>query len=509
MKKETIGTVNTEQVIYALSAVTAAITNMKLYPSASAIIIQSVDKAYASVKAITRNIESLVFSESGKALLVNGQPLGAKIQKMQHVLLFLTLMHDLRVRKISFDRDMGKDDFKSMLFLLGREPEEIEDGGGIASLVKNDGISNIIVETAEYTAGAGAAAEEGKQLPLSFGAGHVPSPAELKNIAVSAESFHWVENLFTSVIDECRDKLNLVPNRDLVENVSQTIAVLLQSAPYGDSETIFSNIADAFSCMEPRLLVAVLHMTRETGLLDHLIDYVDEDGLVNLAAWLYVTSEKKMNGRRVVNGDEVTTYKATYDYLLGFERTRGLAEKISERIKKERQWQVLRTQKCRDGIQEIINGSTDHFSDELIMGSLPGIVKRMLGKGLEEEVHKLLDKVSEGLLSVESSSRDCVSRALYQVGRDLADADRTFAVSRLAGKLNLWIKFEVDVFPAYRPVCDLLREHVKSLIQEYRLSEANAILETFNFNYYGRIEKNDEIRVISGRCFRVSLPLLC
>jgi len=61
-----------EKTIDAIVVLNATITNLRLYPPASAMITNSVDRAYTFLQAIFEEEDSVVFAESGKSLLISG-----------------------------------------------------------------------------------------------------------------------------------------------------------------------------------------------------------------------------------------------------------------------------------------------------------------------------------------------------------------------------------------------------------------------------------------------------
>jgi CRP-like cAMP-binding protein len=64
--------------------------------------------------------------------------------------------------------------------------------------------------------------------------------------------------------------------------------------------------------------------------------------------------------------------------------------------------------------------------------------------------------------------------------------------------LTEWIKFETEMPPAYKHICDQLKSTSQYLILNHRFSEAKKLLEPFYLIHSGKIEKNEHIHALSG-----------
>ena len=89
-----------EKAIEAIVIMNAAITNLRIYPPASAMISNTVDRAYQIFLAILENEESVIFAESEKNILVCGQSLDQKDQGRPQVLAFLGLLLNFGIKSL-------------------------------------------------------------------------------------------------------------------------------------------------------------------------------------------------------------------------------------------------------------------------------------------------------------------------------------------------------------------------------------------------------------------------
>jgi transcriptional regulator with AAA-type ATPase domain len=84
-----------------LAAMNAAITSARLYPSGSALIVNSVQRLYLLLASLFEQVDAVIYAESEKNLLIEGEPLSEKEQKRPQVVSFVSLMLDFGIRSLS------------------------------------------------------------------------------------------------------------------------------------------------------------------------------------------------------------------------------------------------------------------------------------------------------------------------------------------------------------------------------------------------------------------------
>lgn len=119
-----------EKAINAMVSINTAITNLRLYPPASAMISNTIDRAYQVLLAILEEEDSLIFAESEKNLLVCGQLLSQKDQEKPQVLAFLELILNFEIKSITFERGLEKAELMTFLEIVSKKPEDLEKEGG-------------------------------------------------------------------------------------------------------------------------------------------------------------------------------------------------------------------------------------------------------------------------------------------------------------------------------------------------------------------------------------------
>ena len=100
-----------------------AIKNIRLYPPASPIVTNSIEKLYSVLLDILSYEAPLVFAESEKKALLRGRLLNQRDQATNHVAALLDILIRLGVKSIFFDEGLEKDELKTFIKLLAKNPE--------------------------------------------------------------------------------------------------------------------------------------------------------------------------------------------------------------------------------------------------------------------------------------------------------------------------------------------------------------------------------------------------
>ena len=71
-------------------------------------VVRSIDRLLESLLNILEDVDSVIFAESEKNLLVSGEPLGPKNKGKAHVAIFLVLMMNWGIKSITFTRGLDR-----------------------------------------------------------------------------------------------------------------------------------------------------------------------------------------------------------------------------------------------------------------------------------------------------------------------------------------------------------------------------------------------------------------
>ncbi|MDF1593393.1 MAG: HEAT repeat domain-containing protein [Desulfobacterales bacterium] len=130
----------------------AAVANIRLYPPTSDIIGTSIGRLDTALSAILNEVDSVVFAESEKNLLVSGQTLNEKDQQKPQVIAFLELLRNTGIKSITFEKGVDKGELLALLEIASTQPEKIKTAGGLKQIFVAKNLSHIFLDQKVYVA---------------------------------------------------------------------------------------------------------------------------------------------------------------------------------------------------------------------------------------------------------------------------------------------------------------------------------------------------------------------
>jgi len=139
-----------EKAIDVIIAMVAALTNIRLYPPTSAMVLKSVEKVYPAIQEIIQKAGDLVFAESENNLLISGQPVSEKDRKKPQVSAFLALLVNFGIKTLTFHQGLGQSELTTFLKILSRKPEDVQKAGGIKRILADSHLPHIRLDEKVY-----------------------------------------------------------------------------------------------------------------------------------------------------------------------------------------------------------------------------------------------------------------------------------------------------------------------------------------------------------------------
>lgn len=158
-----------------LFALNGAITNIRLYPPENPIVKSGKMRVYQLLAEILETEESLEFAEAEAKLLIQGGVLREKLQKSDRIHGFTSMIVDLGINCITFQRGFDEAEIEDFLQILVKSSEEIHAEGGLQALMENQNIIHVQVDEKVYTR------TDSKDKHLSGTQGEDPAISELKD----------------------------------------------------------------------------------------------------------------------------------------------------------------------------------------------------------------------------------------------------------------------------------------------------------------------------------------
>jgi CRP-like cAMP-binding protein len=139
-----------EKAIEAIVVLNAAFTNIRLYPSTSAMIGKSIDNTESIINEIFSRQDSITFAESEKNLIISGRGLDEKDNKRPQVIAFVQMMLKLGVKSFTFEKGLEKSELLGFLEVVTKKPEDLRKEGGIQQVMSEKGMHHIHLDQKIY-----------------------------------------------------------------------------------------------------------------------------------------------------------------------------------------------------------------------------------------------------------------------------------------------------------------------------------------------------------------------
>ena len=497
-----------ERAVEAIIIMNAAITNLRIYPPASAMISDTVDRTYQVFLAILEDEESVTFAESEKNILVSGQLLDQKDQGRHQVMAFLELLLNFGIKSVTFERGMDRSELLTFLEMLKGKPENAEEEGGIQKIAESKKLPHIILDQKIYVVTdkdrqilSGLDIKDEEIIKYLMG-DDATSDIDMEKVKEMAGDPEWISRIIQSRMKHAAGEEGIIPDSEVSENVILMVRALDKIADRVDKEKMSSHIAKTIAGMDIEVISAVLIKGIDEligdGVFDQIANEIDDEMFEDVAANI------KHIGDRISAGDEqyihsdIDSARRAYKSMMNSDKGQRKRDKIEERIAGEEKEEENKIVQFKDTVGHILKGEKEYFLDEQIMQSLPGITRQLFVKEENETVEDIIDKFSGGLLSENAEVRAQASEALSRIIGSLTVGQRTDMVGGISGRLVDWIKIETTVTPAYKKICNELRDLARTMIRTEQFAECGPILDIFNMIHSGKIEKIKEIQGISG-----------
>ncbi|MBU1171914.1 MAG: cyclic nucleotide-binding domain-containing protein [Proteobacteria bacterium] len=493
-----------DKIINILAAMIAAINNIRLYPPSSALIANSIDKAFNGIQnAITSNTPLLI-AESEKSLLISGEPLSFKHQQFPQVASFRNILSDLRIKSIILKKETSPTEFRNLLYILSKNSDEVDLEGGIQKIAAGAGLSSISISPSLFipeTAQIQSSLLDSTDIDLikSFLGERRIMETDFLRIGEKSSDSQWVNEFFKTGIQLIkRQGINLADSL-LPDTISKMVQAFGRSTPRENWDRVSSSITRALSDNDKELLTVVMAKNQAGNLFDTLVKTLSDDQYVDFFSEINRINENHAYADKQLTTEESAQFASVMSLLKKNQKTRVLREEIKQKILTEKKRIALDKVHQQKGINKILQGDFMSLADPLIMESISGRIGFWFNSGKVDSAHNLINRIADGLLNESLKIRSLASSALLSIMETFISENKQDEINKLAHKLNLWIKFETEATFNFKAACKMLQSHTRQLIHNYQFSEANTILETFSFITDGRLRKNTEIKDIAAR----------
>ena len=501
-----------DKVVNALVMMNTAIINLRLYPSTNAMVTRSIDRLYESFLNILEDVDSVIFSESEKNLLIAGEALGPKHKGKAHVAIFLVLMMNWEIKSITFTKGMDKMELVPFLEILGKKPDEqqikeiwnaIVSEGRMPHILLNQKIYIAKDEEHQFVASLDIKDDDIVKYITAEDPNAVLDPQKVKAMAQDPE---WVSRIFQSGINNILSRAGTASSAKLSKSMFNTLLAVDGISIGSDQGKISHFIAGYISDMDAELISMTLAQNIEGLLASKLFgDIVGQMDLEKFERVVGMIGEILDRVGSKIDGSadpRIASMQRTYDYMMASERGVLLQKRIEEIKAREVEEHNRKITDLRETGSSILNNLEQGILDERISTSFDDIIQDLFAVGENEIAEELIDRLSNELFNYDVDIRIEVSEALVKALDSLSEVKRREILNRLSTKLINWIKFETRYTDAYRSLSSHLSDLTQGQIRDRQFMDSRPVIETFRLIVSRKLEKNEEIRSAASDTMR-------
>jgi len=489
--------------VNALVTMNTAIINLRLYPPTNAMVVRSIDRLLESLLNILEDVDSVIFAESEKNLLISGEPLGPKNKGKAHVAIFLVLMMNWGIKSITFTKGLDKTEIIPFLEIIGKKPDEQKikkvweqtvTEGTMPHILLNQKIYIAKDEEHQLVASLDIRDDEIVKYITSEDPNAILDPQRIKELAQDPE---WVSRIFQSGMNNIFSRSGTASSAKLSKSMFNMLFAVDDISVNSDQGKVSHLIAGYISDMNPELIAMTLAQNVESllgsKLFGDIVDRMDSEKFERVVGMIGQILDRVGKKMDISSDPRIAYMQQAYDNMMSSERGIELQERIQEIKAREEEEHNRKITDLRETGSSILNNLEQGILDERIATSFDDIIQDLFAVGENEIAEELIDRLSNELFNYDVDIRIQVSEALVKALDSLSVKKRTEIMNRLTDKLINWIKFETKYTDAYKSLCSHLTDLAQSQIQDQQFMNSHPIIETFRLIVSKELEKNEEI----------------
>jgi HEAT repeat protein len=504
--------VNQEKAIEALITMNTAAINLRLYPPTNPMIIKSLDRLHETFLTLFEEGDSVIFAEAERNLLISGDPLSHKYLGRPQVAIFLTLMINWGIKSLTFMKGLEKSELISFLETMSKKPDEVKKEGGLAQIISEGKTPHILFNQKIYIAKDQdhqimASLEIKDQDIVKYITSEDPNATvDTQKMKEMAKDPEWVSRIFQSGMQSILEKDSTATTVKLSEGMLHMLHILDKMSENADKEKISQLIAGAIGNMDAELIAVTLTQNIESLLENRLfgdiINSMDVEKFQAMAGKIRQVLNNISLENKGADDQRITYIQQAYQHVMSTDKGINLQRQIQERQAREEEDKKRKISHLKETGSNLLDNLEKSSPHENVSITSPGIVQDLFSEGENETAETIIDRLSNNLISDNTSIRDEVSDALAKILENLTPEKRTDILTKLSNRLIEWIKYETKSTMAYGSICKHLGYLAQGRIRDQRFTDAHPIIETFRLIISNKIQKSEDIQSTASDTLR-------
>jgi len=461
----------TNKALDILVILNTAVKNFRLYPPASASVSGTIEKLYLSLLDLLLQEEQISFSESEKALLIDGRPLSQKDQERPHTVSLLNILLVFGLKSITFSKGLEKEELARFIGLLSQKPESIHEDGGINKLLTDQNIVHIGLDQKRYVAmdkdhqilsGLDISDDQINRFFILTHPDMDPNSPQFREMAKDPEA---LSKAFEIGLSKMMAQKETSTAMQLSENLNHMLSLLDKVSGNLDDEerSILSHhVGQALLASDPAMAEQLTKQNTEHLLGGFLLQHLMAELMGNNPEVTASGTDENTSNAKEASGDSKS-------------KLLQVAEKFSQRLK-----------------------DTKTLLDEELMAVLPKIIEQLVAQKEQETMENILQRLVANLFNKSTEVRLSAAKSLADIIENLPDEQKSEIVERLSDQIIPWLRSETVFSLGYQRICVILKDITKDHLGQRRFPDALKYLDAFNAVADDTAEKPDAINTASA-----------
>ncbi len=472
--------------------INAAITNVRLYPPKSALIASSMERLNAAFTDLLSQTTAISYSESGKKLLVQGEPLAEKTQNRPQIKAFMAMLLKFGIKSITFQQGLTSREINDFLQLLGNPPDAGGDASGLQELMAQKDIRHIRIDEKIYVerggdqsivAGMAVSDEEIGRAVFGEQGVSAEARAQLREMASNPE---WLSRVFQAGV---RQVLDSAENPSSGEKARQLALLVDSLTDISDLERkeVLSSLVSSMAEMEEGVLFALFAHNLETvfgrNMFENLVNGLDEGRFKQVYGRVEQMMAADSPNAGAPLGHVLELLRGTQQAkTLGFSGPDSETDPQAAKSDSAR----VSARELKMGFNRLLSGEVTVLPRLAEMSGMNRALDTFVSKGQPPLLNILFDKLLQGLQNADPRVKESAGEVAAALDDSLAAAGRLNERFEFSKRLVTWLKHEKTMSKPFEQVSAKLEAIAQALIRNGRIRDAAPVLEAYQFQEHDR-----------------------